>query len=92
MTFGSVGRENIFIIILNQAQGSVTSMPQRFTQNDLFFDAITDSDSCLLNAFLILKDALQRWSHNYINSVLLFDTSHATSKYGFKQLLTVINN
>ena len=66
------------------ATNFVEFLQKRYNQNDLFFEVMTDSDGCLVNAFRILIDALHRWSDNFSNNVLLFHTSHATNKYGLK--------
>ena len=66
------------------ATNFVEFLQKRYNQNDLFFEVMTDSDGCLVNAFWILIDALHRWS----------DTSHATNKYGLKfgPLITIDSN
>ena len=76
------------------ATNFVEFLQKRYNQNDLFFEVMTDSDGCLVNAFWILIEALHRWSDNFSNNVLLFDTSHATNKYGLKfgPLITIDSN
>ena len=66
------------------ATNFITFLKQRNSEEDLYYNATTDSDGCLDKVFWVLKGALGLWIENEECNPIIYDTSHGTNKYGLK--------